>query len=206
MEHYISDRMFDFADWYDYIADIMPQESELVECGVADGCSALYLARKLLDKGKQFKLYMIDNMDYGQYNQMATIYKNIYYRGLFENVEVVPLDSVSAAKSFNGNTLDFVFLDSSHEETETKKEILVWYDKLKEEGILSGHDYFSIENPGVKKAVDELLPKMITRETIDNQEAEHYQEFEPEQLLYTKQTTKDCGIWYVRKRFYWQPK
>lgn len=193
--------MFDFKDFYEGMAMEMPKKCMLVEVGIANGDSALYLAKKLKEWDKDFKLYMVDNMDYGKYEQMKTIYENIFKIGLYECVEVMPYDSIEASKMFNDNSLDFAFLDSSHLYEPTKREIVAWYSKMKDDKILAGHDYFGHEQ--VKKAVDELLPKTITREPIDK--PDQYQAFEQENFLHTIDTDNHYGIWYIRKRFYFKP-
>jgi cephalosporin hydroxylase len=199
----IDERMFDFKEFYNRIAEQLPNNCKIVEVGVADGASALYLAKRLDILGKEFKLYMVDSMGYGGYNQMKTIYQNIFARGVFEDVEVIPYDSVEASKMFNDDSLDFVFLDSSHAYEETKKELYAWYGKLKDDCILAGHDFYSEETPGVQKAVIEIIPHIITRPPINKPDQQ--QTFEPEQLLFTEQTERGNGIWMLKKRFYWKP-
>jgi len=196
--------MFDFSNYYDRIAEQLPDNCKVVEIGVANGASALYLANALFEKGKTFRLYMIDNMAYGGYEQMKTIYQNIIKSGLSEYIELIPKDSVTASKDFNDDSLHFVFLDSSHEYEPTKQEINAWYSKLIDDFVLAGHDYFLYKD-GVGKAVDELVPREIKRETIDNKETGQYQEFKPEQLLFTEQTDNEFGIWELSKRFWWKP-
>lgn len=186
--------MFDFSVFYDKVATDLPNNCRVCEVGVADGESALYLADKIFSLGKRFKMYMVDNMDYGQYNQLCTIYKNIIKSGLGEFIEVIPKDSVSASELFNNNYLDFCFIDTSHQYKETKDSIRAWYSKLKDERILSGHDYIGHKEVG--QAVDEVLPKMIIRDDIPDRE------FEPEQFLHTEDTDNGYGIWWVKKDFY----
>lgn len=200
--------MFDFSEFYDRMAVELPNNSRIVEVGSGDGHSALYLAKKLYELNKGFKLYMVDSMAYGYYLQMKTIYENIIKSGLGELVEVVPLDSLNASCKFNGGSLDFVFLDSSHEYSQTRAEIFLWYDKLKEGGILAGHDFYSEENPGVGQAVRELIPETITRTPIITQDEEGkdwVDRFEPIPLLFTEQTTNKNGIWFLHKHFFFKP-
>lgn len=185
--------MFDFSGVYDRIAKELPDNCKVCEVGVADGISALYLATRLHELGKKFKLYMVDNLDYGKYIQLCSIYQNIIKSGLGEFIEVVPYDTLEAATMFNHGYLDFVFIDSSHLYNETKAEIAIWYNKVKDKGILSGHDYNSDE---VKRAVDEMIPTIITRNDIEDRI------FEPEQFLHTEQTTNGYGVWWAQKDFY----
>lgn len=194
--------MFDFSTFYDSIAKLMPSPCVLVEVGVANGDSALYLANKLNELNKDFKLYMVDNLDYGGVLQLKQIYENIIKSGLGHRIDVIPFGSLKAAKMFNGDSLDFVYLDSSHEYKETRQSIKAWYSKLRDEAIFAGHDFDSYEP--VRKAVTELLPEKIKRATIDK--PDHFQEFEEEQFLFTEPTTNGNGLWYIRKKFYYSIK
>lgn len=200
----IDERMFDFKEYYKRIARQLPNDCTIVEVGVADAASSLFIADQLYSLGKTFKLYMVDSMNYGQYSQMKVIYENIIKSGLGKYIEVLPYDSLIAAKMFNGNSLNFVFLDSSHTHPETAQEIAVWYGKLVDGGVLAGHDYTSEENPGVKESVDLMLPKIIKRPDID--EEDHKQEFLPHQFLSIEQTERELGVWSVVKNFYFTPK
>lgn len=194
--------MFDFVEYYDRIATELSDNSICVEIGVANGDSALHLAKRMRQIGKNdFTLYMVDNMDYGGYDQLVTIYENIITAKLTNhNIKVVPTDSISASKMFNNDSIDFIFLDSSHEYKETKDSIKAWYPKLKDDGILAGHDYFLYKDD-VGRAVDELLPSVITREPINK--PDQHQTFEPEQFLFIEDTANHYGLWWCQKRFYY---
>lgn len=52
--------------------------------------------------------------------------------------------SVDAAKDFEDESLDFVYLDGNHSEPFVSEDIRVWYPKVKKDGILAGHDYARI--------------------------------------------------------------
>lgn len=197
----IESAMFDFADFYDRVARQLPNDCKAVEVGVANGASAIFLAKRLNELGKTFKLYMVDNMDYGKYDQLNDIWRNIHNCGLADFIEIIPKDSVAASQLFNDNSIDFCFLDSSHLYEETKKEIPAWYPKLKDDCILAGHD--AISHEGVSKAIKEVLPEIIKRTDIN--EPDHKQNFLPHKFLHIQQTDKGYGVWYITKVFYWQP-
>jgi hypothetical protein len=83
-----------------------------------------------------------------------------YYKSIRKN-------SIESASQFEDESLDFVFIDASHEYEDVKKDIQTWLPKVKKNGILAGHDYYVGECdyfPGVKKAVDECLINFLTSE------------------------------------------
>ncbi len=170
--------MCDFEDFYEWVAETLPDSSRIVEVGVADGYSSLMLAHSIKKLGKNFHLTMIDNCDYGRGDQANTIMNNIIKSGLGEHISFMQYGSLDASCKFNDHALDFVFVDASHKYEETKADIRLWYRKIKDEGILAGHDYTSPENPGVKTAVDEIIP--------DSQ-------------LRIEQTDNNLSVWWVRK-------
>lgn len=186
--------MFDFAAYYNRIAEELPSGCRVLECGVANGDSALYLAKRLSEHNKTFTLYMVDSLDYGGYFQLCTIYENIIKSGLGEYVKVIPKESLVAADDFNDGYLDFVFIDSSHTYLGTKAEIPKWYNKVKDDGILAGHDFNA---PEVYKAVTETIPLFVTRTDIPDRtfDAERF-------LLDEVKTDRGYGIWECRKDFY----
>lgn len=186
--------MFDYSEYYDKVANALPNNSRICEIGAGDGVSGIYLAQKLHELGKGFKLYLVDNLAYGQYLQMKQIYENIIKSGLGELIEFIPYDSTEAAKLFNDEFLNFIFLDSSHEEQETKDSIKAWFPKLVDGGVFGGHDYY--EYPSVKKAVDETVPWTVTRDPLDETI------FEEESVLNILDTKKHYGIWDFKKRWY----
>lgn len=65
--------------------------------------------------------------------------------------------SVDAAKDFEGESLDFVYIDAAHDYESVVEDIKAWYPKVKMGGIISGHDYADIVGFGVVRAVDEFV-------------------------------------------------
>jgi predicted O-methyltransferase YrrM len=68
--------------------------------------------------------------------------------------------SKNAANLFRDKSLDFVFIDASHEYEDVRDDILSWLPKVKEGGVIAGHDYYPYDYnyfQGVKKAVNEIL-------------------------------------------------
>lgn len=185
--------MFDFKSFYSKIASQLVNDCHIVECGVANCDSVIFLAKELLRLGKKFTIYAVDNMDYGGFIQMKDCYQNLIKSGVAEYVEIVPKESLMAANDFNDGFLDFVFIDSSHSYPETKHEILKWFPKVKDGGILAGHDYNTSE---VQLSVLETIPLYFKRTDIPDRE------FEEEKILHTEDTTNGWGLFWVQKQWY----
>ena len=73
-----------------------------------------------------------------------------------ENVVPIRATSLEAAKVISADFLDMVFIDADHSYEAVKADILAWSPKVKQGGLLCGHDY---DDPdyGVTQAVNELL-------------------------------------------------
>ena len=68
--------------------------------------------------------------------------------------------SVEAAKKIPDKSQDFVFIDADHRYESVKEDIEAWQPKVREGGILCGHDYVS-NRKGCIQAVDEAFGDRI---------------------------------------------
>lgn len=152
----ISGSMCDFHDYYRQIAESLPSPCRVIEVGVADGHSAIYMAETLHALGKDFQLVMVENMDYGKEEQQNTLLVNIMRSGLASKIRLIALDSLVASCKFPDQWAQFVFIDASHKYEQTKADIRLWSRKVQVGSILAGHDYNMDE---VGNAVREVIPK-----------------------------------------------
>lgn len=152
----IPSSMCDFHDYYRGIAERLPNDCRIVEVGVADGHSAIFLAETLADMKKKFHLYMIDSLAYGGTEQANTIIRNIVKSGLGENITFLQMGSLDASCKWPDNWAHFVFLDSSHTYEQTKAEVRLWYRKVMHGYTLAGHDYNQEGGIQVYTAVNEI--------------------------------------------------
>lgn len=71
---------------------------------------------------------------------------------------IMESSTVDAAAGVEDGSLDFVFVDADHTEPGVRADIAAWLPKLKPSGWMLGHDYDHPDFPGVKRAVDDMLP------------------------------------------------
>jgi predicted O-methyltransferase YrrM len=72
-------------------------------------------------------------------------------------INPIRISSLEAAQRYPNASLDFVFIDASHDYDNVKADILAWRPKIKPGGIIGGHDYHGLF-PGVIQAVRETIP------------------------------------------------
>lgn len=64
--------------------------------------------------------------------------------------------SVDAVRFITDNSLDFVYIDGDHAYKHITEDIFLYYPKVKERGLLSGHDY---DFESIRNAVTEFIVK-----------------------------------------------
>lgn len=149
-----------------------------VEVGVFKGG----LSNRLLMNKPDLFLHIVDSWATGsqEYKDSGDYHANLteeeqekFYQETLRNTEFAKertkiwrMDSVEAAKQFEDKSLDFVFIDADHSYEGCKRDIEAWRPKLKDTGLLCGHDYENAEYSkfGVKKAVDELGEEVVLGE------------------------------------------
>ena len=70
-------------------------------------------------------------------------------------VTFIRSDSLFASNLYADESLEFVFIDASHQYKDVKDDIQAWFPKVKKGGIIAGHDYSWCDD--VKRAVDEFF-------------------------------------------------
>jgi SAM-dependent methyltransferase len=158
-------------DWFSYpriykgAVKYFPSGSRFVEVGCWRGRSSVYLGVEVMNSGKQIDVVCVDTWKGSDEHQgMNILNDDGLYQEFLHNIEplssvIIPFrtTSLEAAETFEDESLDFVFIDASHDYENVLADIKAWYCKVKPGGVLSGHDY--PDWPGVKKAVDDVFGK-----------------------------------------------
>lgn len=116
-----------------------------LELGVYRGKFTSSLARQT-----KMKLYGVDAWTvYGDYvDYSKTDLENEAYLDTvrrtkdLQNVTLIKGWSTDIAKTFEDNSLDYIFIDANHAYEFVVEDLKAWEPKIKEGGIIMGHDYF----------------------------------------------------------------
>lgn len=169
IEHYwnhskFGEQWFTYQDIYDKIIKSIPDGGWIVEVGAWKGASTSYLAVEA--QHKKMKIDVVDTWAGSEeHKEMSDIVENSLFgtfidnlRPLINMINPIRSDSISASKMYADEFLDAVFIDADHRYESVKADILAWMPKVKNGGILAGHDYCSTHF-GVMQAVNELVPQ-----------------------------------------------
>jgi predicted O-methyltransferase YrrM len=104
----------------------------------------------LLKQNPELKMYCIDPWCESsgiEHHKMKRLYATAVETLSRYNVEIMRTTSMEAVKSFNDDSLDFVYIDALHDFDHVMLDIIHWSTKVRPGGIVSGHDY--IVHPAV---------------------------------------------------------
>jgi hypothetical protein len=73
-------------------------------------------------------------------------------------IQLLELDSVSAALTFEDNTVDAIFLDAYTNEDRAVEDVIAWYPKVSKGGVLCGQEWNLQKSivPKIQQALDSL--------------------------------------------------
>jgi beta-1,4-mannosyl-glycoprotein beta-1,4-N-acetylglucosaminyltransferase len=153
--------------FYRKIAAELSSDARVVEVGSWKGRSSSLMAVSLINKHKPFQFDCVDTWEGSVEHQEGQPFQDpdVVNHTLFEtftanmkpvegHYRAIRLPSVEAAKLYENETLDFVFVDAAHDYDNVKADIAAWLPKIKKGGIIAGHDAWY---PPVKRAVEEVF-------------------------------------------------
>jgi predicted O-methyltransferase YrrM len=131
-----------------------------IEIGASYGENALDMLKNLSIK----KLFLIDSYKpYKEENKFNSDHKDgfdIIKKRMIEFNDKVRIihDFSDKASWLIPSNLDFVYIDGNHDYEFVKRDIELYYPKLKKGGVIGGHDFLTM-HLGVCKAVIEFITK-----------------------------------------------
>ena len=164
-EPQFAENWFSYPELYTTIVNTFPSGSHFVELGSWKGKSSSYMAVEIANSGKDIKFDCVDTWQGSPSEDVHMndeyVKQNKLYDLFIENMKPVEKyytairkSSKQASKLYQDKSLDFVFIDAEHTYDAVKKDIEYWYFKIKNGGILAGHDY---NYPEVSSAVHDFF-------------------------------------------------
>ena len=144
---------FTYPEVYQQMVNRFPSGSKFVEIGSWKGKSSAFMCVEIANSGKQIDFFCIDTFEGSVEHQnnpelpyLYNIFKNNMkpLEGYYEDMR---MPSMEAVQKFENESLDFVFIDGSHEYEDIKDDIISWLPKVKRGGVLAGHDYYLPPQP-----------------------------------------------------------
>lgn len=161
-----------FLEFILLLSDNLLQNSKMIEIGAYTGESTQIFAStgifSEINVIEPFKFNESFNNtsieDIQKWNKVEEEFKN--NTRFFNNVNLIKDYSHNVSTIFADKSVDLVYIDGDHSYQAVNKDIELYLPKIKQGGILAGHDY-SKSWPGVVKAVDERLgsPDAIFKDT-----------------------------------------
>ena len=147
--------------------------SDLVGCevGVMEGNHSIEILNNLDIK----KLYCVDPylpyVDCDKYIKKKIIFqKKTAKKNLskYNNVKLVYKMSKKASWLFRDKTFDFVYIDANHSYKHVLEDINCWYPKVKEGGVIGGHDFDTQHNDVILAVLEFMDKNNVKLEGTDN--------------------------------------
>lgn len=167
MEHYYADlpgeNWFNYEEFYNQVIDNLKNNSRMVEIGSWLGRSISYFAVEAKNKNKTIECYCVDIWEpYSEIPNHHLFHDDNVYKQFLNNIDrvkdvVTPIrgKSQEIAETFKNKFFDFIFIDAAHDYDNVYNDIKTWLPKLKKDGIIAGHDYYS--NNDVYRAVNDFF-------------------------------------------------
>ena len=170
-------------DGREWLLEMMPKHSVCAEIGVFWGV----FSRLILKMVQPKKLHLIDpwryqddplfaRSNYGSgrgksQDNMDMIYQRIVKKfGQQPNVQIHRSPSLECVESFPDNYFDWIYVDGDHRYEGVRKDLEMYYSKVKPGGFVAGDDYARKKTnwtqDGVTRAVDDILASGLYEKVV----------------------------------------
>jgi hypothetical protein len=124
--------------------------SHFVEVGTFLGKSAVFMAVEIINSGKNIKFDCVDHWEGSEeHRDNENVNIDTLYEDFLKNIEPVRgvinpvrMDSANASLLYEPNSLDFVFIDASHDENSVKVDLASWMIRVKDDGVSEAVKWF----------------------------------------------------------------
>jgi predicted O-methyltransferase YrrM/glycosyltransferase involved in cell wall biosynthesis len=160
---------FDSDLVYKLATKTFPEGSTFVEIGSWMGRSTCCLGQLIKDSKKDIKVYAVDTFEGSEEHgellkeirehstSLLEIFKgHTSLCGVDHLITPIKGASLDVVNQFEDQSIDFIFIDASHDYANVLADISAWYPKLKPGGLIAGDDYAPCWG-GVIQAVNEYF-------------------------------------------------
>ena len=140
---------FGFHDVYDRAVALLGHDgAHFVEVGCWEGRSTAYMGVNIINSGFKIQFDCVDtwegSAEHTDPTENAELYdkflNNMEHFGGELDIRVKRRKSVDAAADYDYGSLDFVFLDASHDAENVCADVQAWLPKIKLGGVMAGDD------------------------------------------------------------------
>lgn len=131
---------------YELVKKYVTPDTKVVEIGSFQGVSTMLFAKFAN------LVYSVDCYDYvvpptgriPSHDQLFVDAEKLFIERTkdISNIVKIKKSSVEAAKDFEDASIDFVYVDAEHDYNSVKTDINTWKHKIKNGGVLAGHDFY----------------------------------------------------------------
>lgn len=165
---------------FELLAKDKPASLTVAEIGVYKGQNA----HDMLSSGAIKTLYLIDPYESArgyddaqecnvQAPEVSRQEAMVLLAG-FQEVVWMQTTSAEAVKNFPDGIFDYVYIDGDHRYEHVYEDAMLYWQKVREGGVLAGHDYHQTYQPelhaGVTRAVDDFakhIGRTVSNEDVD---------------------------------------
>lgn len=140
----------EYENKVDGLVDLCKKYLRPNDCGVEVGCFSGVSSRVI--SLHCARLNCVDPWSWPEVEQAEKMFDEMLSE--YTNITKVKLPSVEAAKQYEDNIFDFVYIDADHTYDAVVEDITAWKDKVKLGGYIAGHDSYM---PDVLNAVRDCL-------------------------------------------------
>lgn len=168
MNHYYQtiQGWFDYEDVIRLAIEKAENGAKFVEIGAWKGKSVAFAGVEIINSGKDITYYAVDHFlgseehrnpvsphyDYASISGDLKAQYLVNIEPIKSVVKTLDMQSGEASKKFKKQSVDFVYIDGSHNYDSVCSDIETWLPKVKPGGMIGGHDYTT--HSSVKQAVD----------------------------------------------------
>jgi len=153
--------------FFNKMMELSPDKGVWVEVGSWLGKSISYCVVESMNRNRKYEFHCVDTWEGSEEHQNREVVKSGQLFNKFKNnislisnyVQLHRMPSVEAAKKFDDESIDCIFIDAAHDYENVKADIEAWYPKMKS-GAVIGYDDHTPGQVGVRKAVAEFHEKM----------------------------------------------